>query len=254
MGALSFVRFARHVPGLRKQGELPHLEMLIEAEGQRPHAVYKILRLVVPGSIALFGGLSCLAASFSGAGAVSVTIGTISTILLAGASGVIFHLLDRTIPETTRSLRRLLEKLLMRYQSFANLTGIEPALDPEVAKLLDEAAKIYMKHRDPETGVLLARAGESGIKAARALEAGMVQLLSLTVPERPPQQKQALDAGWAVPILEEMRQLDAALDAQAKHPSSMATATDALEGLRDARIGVQNVGRALEELDDHLNA
>ena len=95
---------------------------------------------------------------------------------------------------------------------------------------------------------------EARLTAVQALESAMANLLELAEPSGAQMQVQALAAGWAEPLLLEMRELDTALDAHARIAATerAVRGNETLAGLRDARLGLQKLDSAIEELDERL--
>ena len=71
--------------------------------------------------------------------------------------------------------------------------------------------------------------------------------MELGVPESVSAQKLCLEAGWAVPLLEEMRAVDKVLTRQIQLESEHAE--DPLARLREIKMELIHSERALEELD-----
>lgn len=255
MSALSFLRLVRRVPGLTGHPELPNLESFLESEGVRPHQVYRILEIVIPTSVLVFGGVSVGLARWSGAGPVPLLLGGGLALVIAAAAWYVFHRLDGTITGATRRIRGLAEVLLKRYAGCGNIMGVEPAVDGEVGAVLDEAAGIYVKHAAVPTKTDLPVIQEARADAVRALESAMASLMELARPVSAAAQRQALAAGWAHPLLAEMRELDRTLDAHARNAVAGrdSVGDDPLAGLRDARLRIEKIDSAIDELEDRLS-
>jgi len=126
-----------------------------------------------------------------------------------------------------------------------NLVGVQPALAPEVAAILDAGARIYLKHSGRPAGDELSR------KTCEALEAAMAKLLELGQPAAPAEQLIELGRGWALPLLDEMVAADHALafhDRNQKIDRELAD-NDPLAHLRSTRLDLQETDRARDELD-----
>lgn len=254
MQSLGFLRFMRKVPLFGTRPEFPHLETLIENQAGRPHNIYQILKYVIPASVLVFGGASAGFAIWQNANPLGVGLGIFGTLVIAAGAGFLFHHLDKTIPDDSRRLRQLANKLVGRHLGWGNLVGSEPAVHPRVGEVLDEAAGIYLRHvgagdKPPSPTRSVAR-----VKAYRALEAGMARLLELAEPERAAQQEQILTAGWAEPLLAEMQALDKQLVEQTKRSAAERLIQDdpALEALREARHSLQSLETAEDELHAQL--
>ncbi len=234
------------MPGLTRQHEFPNLEALLESEG-KPHNTFRVLSYCIPPAVLLFGGASVFLAVWTGAADLAISIGSGVTVALAATAWLIFDRLDRSIPRSKKRVRQLTVKLLSRYVGLGNLVGAEPAIDPEVGALLDEAAKIYLKHLSAEDkGSVFSEARST---AMHALETALAKLLELSEPASAAAQRQAMSHGWAEPLVAEMRELDRALDSHARNALVKKSAEEPLAGLRDARLELQKIDAAVEELE-----
>lgn len=242
------------MPGLGGKHELPHLESLIESHSGRPHEVYRVLKFAVPLAIVAFGVASIGFAMVSRVGPVQIVVGALATALLAGVSGQIFHRLDQGISQDSRRLRKQADKLLARHLSIGNLVGAEPVLHPKVGEILDEAAAIYLKHNQADRPNDTSPYAQARQKACRALEAAMARLMELAEPVGATLQERLLAAGWAEPVLEEMRALDRALDEVTRRESvqEMVQTDSAIGALQDARLSLQGFQSAVQELEEHI--
>lgn len=232
------------------------MEAFLETEGQKPFLIYRILKLVIPLSVGVIGGATVLLAKLSGVGLGNLVGGMVATVVLSAACWTVFHKLDIAIPESSRRLRRSAYKLLQRYLGLGNVVGVEPALDPGVGAVLDEAAAIIQKHTSAPVSATPTLVTDAQSRAVQALETGVAKLLELAEPQSAQVQKQALAAGWVGPLLQEIRELDRSLDEHARVAAteSAMRGDDAVARLRDARLGLQKIDSAIEELDDHLKS
>lgn len=251
MASLSWLRLARRIPGLARQPELPNLEALIEAEGQKPGDDFLIARWVVPlvltvVAVAVFTPLAILVEpwlGFFGAGLIAI----------GGILGLCFHAIAKAIPPSRVVLRKRSRKLLERMCRVKHLLGLEPVLAPEVGSVLDEAARLYLKSatdtgNEARTGVW----EEARERAMLAMEEAMGRLLELAEPDNAQAQEIALSRGWAQPLLNEMAALGQALDRHAadERLAKLTSAEpDALAGLRSVRDELERIESAESELD-----
>jgi hypothetical protein len=198
--------------------------------------------------VLFFGGASVFLAAWTGAADLAVSIGSGVTIALAASAWLIFDRLDRSIPRSKKRLRQLTTKLLQRYVGFGNLVGSEPAIDAEVGAVLDEAAGIYLKNTAAEEKGAVFSEARAG--ALQALETAMAKLLELSEPTSAAAQRQALALGWGEQIVEEMRELDQALESHNRNALVKSAAEEPLAGLREARMELQKIDAAVEELEE----
>jgi hypothetical protein len=248
MGALSWVRLSRRLPGVVRQRELINLEALIDAEeGRQPTRDLFILSCAIPAGIGTFGGLSVFFAWVSGNKGLPLLLGTALTVMLAAGAWFTFFRLYRAVPPSKRRLRDLILKFSHRYASFGNIILGERSLSDEFATVLDEAAKIYLQHRFAEESSLT-RATD---KAMRAIEEAMSKLLEVALLKDQVAQIQALT--WTQPIVEEMRLLDQSL-AEYAMTSGRDRIADPLAGLREARAELDTHITATHELDQHIRS
>ncbi len=174
--------------------------------------------------------------------------GAVAFMALAYGAWLVCDRLDKAIPRSKARIRKLSEQLVARLSRFANVMGLDPALSPAVGKVLDESAGIYLKHSPDFREDQANPFSENHLKAVRALEEAMARMLELATPQTVRAQELELSRGWAVPLLQEMRALDRALDEHARamlHDASNAP----LVGLREARLDLQGLGTALDELE-----
>ena len=246
MPTLSWVRFARRVPGLVRQRELPHIEALIDLESDRqPSRQYFELSCAVPAVIATFGGLSVFFAWVNGNTGLSLVLGTALTVVLSGAAWLVFFRLYKSNLPSSQQLRKSILKFSPRYASFSNIVGVEHVLTDEFAPLLDEAAGLYHRHCSDDRKQM----GEAHAKAVRAIEESLAKLMEAAVSQDHRAQIQALV--WAEPLLEELRLLGRTLEAHAL-ASKRTDLNDPLAGIRDARAELEGTASAIEELRVHV--
>ncbi len=257
MGALSMLRVARRFPGLNKQSEYPHLETLIEEEAYKIKDGYHYGRWISPlsGVVLALGCFMPLALTVH----PLFWIGTAGMAVIGAGLGWIFHRLAMQITPVQMRLRQRCMKLGMRLVSLKNLLGALPTLSPKVAEVLEDAASTYLTARPgPERDLptaLLPVWNEAAIKAQRALDEAMSQMLALADPETPQAQEVELGRGWALPLLEEMKATAKALEHSARSAqiaSQMDPAMTPLASLRDARSDLERLDSAVSELDQEL--
>lgn len=248
MGSLSWIRAARRAVGMSPQAEYPHLEALMEAEEGQPHYDYRVCAKVIPAIVGIVGvAISILLVLFVNP---AFMFGALGTGILATGLYFLFDWLDRRIPRSKAHLRKMSEGIWGRYKGFANMIGVAPALSPRVAAVLDEAAGIYLKHSNaPDTRKEVL--GEPRTRALQALEEAMARLLELGQPQTAEAQDLELAAGWAQPLLQEMRDMDQALDRhlQTAIAAQAINSADPRANLRDARMELLGNQSALEELE-----
>jgi hypothetical protein len=254
MGSLSWIRAARRAVGMTPQAEFPHLEALMEAEEGQPHYDYRVCAKVIPPIVAGIGVVASIAlvAIFRNQ---AIIFGAFGAGAIATGLWFLFDWLDRRIPRSKAQLRKMSEGIWQRYKGFANMLGINPTLSPRVAAVLDEAASIYLKHfnaADTRKEVQ----GEPRARALQALEEAMARLLELGQPQTPEAQDLELAAGWAQPLLQEMRDMDYALDRhlQTAIAAQAINSADPRANLRDARIELLGNQTAIEELEQDYRA
>lgn len=221
----------------------------MEAEEGQPHYDYRICAKVVPPIVAIVGVLGSVALALILKHQV-LLVGTLLSGLLATGLWFLFDALDRRIPRSKAQLRKLSEAIWDRYKGFANMVGVAPALSPHVAVVLDEAAGIYLKHSNaPDARKELQ--SEPRDRAMQALEEAMGRLLELGQPKTPEAQNLELSAGWAYPLLQEMRDMDQALDVhlQTAIAAQAINSADPRSNLREARMDLLGNQTAIEELE-----
>lgn len=247
MGALSWVRLSRRLPGVVRQREFVNLEALIDAESDRaPARTFFILSCAIPAGIATFGGLSVFAAWVSGVRGLPLLLGSGGTVILSACAWYIFYRLYRNIPPAKRRLRDLILKFSERYASFGNIILGEPAVPDAFAEILDEVAGIYLRYCTEGVSPL------SGApdKAVSAIEDAMSRLMEVAVLKEQGPQIQALL--WAKPLVEELRLLDQTLTEHALTAKAHGL-TDPIARLRDARTDLETNISAIQELDQHVS-
>jgi len=93
---------------------------------------------------------------------------------------------------------------------------------------------------------------EARLRARAAMEEAMTRMLELTEPPNGPAQEAVLARGWAMPLLAEMKALAKAMaeheEGQRRSPIASSDA-DALAGLREARVELERLDQATQELD-----
>ena len=246
MGALTWVRISRRLPGVVRQRELANLEALIDAEeGRQPTRNLFILSCAIPAGIGTFGGLSVFVAWISGNKGLPLALGTAFTAVLAAGAWFIFYRLYRAVPPSKRRLRDLVLKFTRQYASVGNIVLGEGSLSDPFATVLDEAAGIYLQQSSVDDDSLTG----APAKAMVALEEAMSKLLEVALLKDQVAQNQALT--WTQPLLEEMRLLNQSLAEHAmtvKHNEF----ADPLASLREARAELETSTTAIQELGQHI--
>lgn len=251
MSALTWLRVARRVRGLSAQRELPNLEALLEAEAGQPSNDFRIAARVVPPVMCFVGAIFltiALATHF-----YPMLAGVVLFGVAAGVLWKVFDHMDRKISPSKARLRKLADVVMKRYSGFGNIVGLDPALSPTVGEVLDQAAAIYMKHSAATPSKDSKLFADSQAKAVRALEDAMARMMELAEPQGVRAQELELSKGWARQLLQEMRGMDRALDAHAQSlaASSVAGAIDPMAGLREARLELQRIDTAVDELEQN---
>lgn len=242
MGALSWIRVATKAVGLKSPPEYPHLEALLEAEEGQPHNDFRVLARILPPALGVFISVALFAGLWHKPLVLGATL--IVNVVLMGALWKVLDYFDRAITPSKARIRKLGDGIWHRLHEFGNLVGVQPALSPTVGQVLDEAAAIYIKHsaqQEADDKVF----GESYAKARRALEEAMARMLELAVPATPQQQELLFAAGWALPLLQEMRDMDLALS----QPLEASLPNDPLANLRAARMEILGIETAIDELE-----
>lgn len=253
MGALSWFRVARRVVGLPAQPEYPNLEALLEAEEGQIHSDYNVLARIVPALVVGFGFAAFVPLALRTHNPF-LALGGAAFAALAFGLKVLFDRLDKSISPSKRQIRQLSALIWERYRRLGNLVGVEPALAPPVAQVLDEAAGIYLKHTATLQNDARQWATDSERRAALALEEAMAKILELAKPASVRTQELDLSAGWAMPLLSEMRQMDAALGQHLRTVmNSQVAAEDPLARLREARQELMGVDDARRELEQKIS-
>ena len=254
MSALSWLRVARRVPGLARQPELPNLETLIDEEALRIKDEYHVARWVVPLVLGVVGTAVFipLAATID----ILFLIGTAGMLTLGTTLGLIFHHIARRQSPTQIKLRKRCKTLMIRLVGLKNLLGFDPVLSMKVAAVLEEAAAIYLRTRPaPDRAVKPSKSSlwdDATIKAQRAMDEAMAQMLSLAEPETVQAQEVELARGWAHPLLEEMEAMGRALDIhlqKAQTAEFAETQLAPIAGLREARSELERLESAVSELE-----
>lgn len=248
MSSLSWLRFARRLPGLNKQPAFPDLEALVEAEAEKTGDEYHIARWVVPlvlttVGVAVFVPLSIFISPY-------FLFGTGGFALVAGILGYAFHLVAKGITPSQIALRKRTRTLRNRLIQLKHLIGLEPALSPAVGEVLNEAARYYLMVCDDETPEGMWP--EARQRAQAAMQEAMTRMLELAEPATAPAQDAALARGWARPLLSEMKALATAIEeheANQRRSPLAASDRDALAGLREARVELERLDQATQELD-----
>ncbi|WP_144240941.1 hypothetical protein [Fimbriimonas ginsengisoli] len=245
MGSLTWYRAARRAVGLSSQPEYPNLEALLEAEASQPHSGYfYAARIVPPVGIVVGNGVFVpLAMNFS----PLFYIGAVGLSVVGGGLGILFNFLDRSLSPAKKHIRRQAHMIWGRY-GIGSLIGTSPVISPVVGQVLDEAASIYMRHAQRKSSTEVHR------RAFQALEVAMARLMELAAIENAQNQELEFDSGWALPLLQEMRQMDTALARLTQFAPSGSAPVDPLANLRDARAEVAGIVSAIDELDQQQSA
>ncbi len=244
MSVFFWLRIARKVTGLAAQPEYSCLESLLKEESDNPSDGYRIASYVVPPLIGVLGlGVFIPLALIKNPDFI---LGAVVTAAIAAATWVVFDRLDKAIAPSLSQIRKSSKSLLYRMVSFTNIVGVEPALDPEVGEILDEAAGIYMKH-----SAAIKEGYSSASKIATALEDAMARMMDLSTPVGARAQEMELARGWAPPLLQEMRDADKALDQHVQAGLPTQTTNDPLAALREARMELQMTDAASQELEQN---
>jgi FtsZ-binding cell division protein ZapB len=248
MGALSWVRLLRRVPGAVRQQEFANLEAMIEAEaGRQPTRNLFVLSCAIPAGVATFGGASVFVAWLAGNTGLPLALGAGATAVLTASTWYAFFRLYRAVPASTRHLRDLIFRFSRQYGSFGNIVLGEQRISGGFAALLDEAAGIYSWH-----GFGTAPASEAEAKVRQAIETAMTKLLEVALQKDQDAQNQALS--WAQPLVDELRRVDRSLQERVLVSRRENRLDDPLAELRAARIELETDNEAVRELDQHLQA
>jgi hypothetical protein len=258
MGKLSALRIVRAAWTGSRHAEYPKLEALVEAEFSKVSDGYHLARWIVPlvGLVvgtAVFLPLTLLAHPLFG-------IGLAGLPLLGLALGTIFHIFAKRITPVQLGLRKKCAALGQRMVGWENLTGVAPALSPQVGAFLNEAAGIYLsvKPEDdrnpvrPINGVWT----EASHRAKTAMAEAMTQMLILAEPASIQEQELELARGWAQPLLEEMRATAEKLvnpSPRAQIAAEIEASASPMSNLAEARTQLERLEKATQELDsDHI--
>lgn len=246
---MSWLRFARKLPGLNKQPTYPDLEALVEAEAEKTGDEYHIARWVVPlvgvgAGVLVFLPLSIFVSPYFlfGLGGLS---------LIGAGIGYICHLIAKGVSPSLIALRKRTRVLRDRLINLKNILGFEPALSPAVGEMLNEAAHYYLQvcHDEAPAGMMWPEARQ---RALAAMEEAMTRMLELAEPPTVSAQDAILVRGWAKPLLNEMKELAKKLkehEQTQRESPLIATDSDALAGLREARVELERLDQATQELD-----
>lgn len=257
MSALSFLRLARKLPGLNKQAQYPNLEVLIDEESKKVKDGYHHARWITPlsGLVLALGCFMPLALTVH----PLFWIGTAGMAAIGGVLGLVFHRLAIRISPTQMKLRQRCMKLGNRMISLKSLFGTMPALSPKVAEVLEDSASTYLKVRpSPDRDAARPRPAvwdEPTIRALRAMDEAMSQMLALAEPETPQAQEVELNRGWAQTLLAEMKATAQALELSSRSAGLAAeldSAASPLANLRDARSDLERLESAVSELEQDV--
>lgn len=228
-------------------GEWPHLEDLVAAESVKIKDEYHYARWIVPlvaGVVAVvFGALSVIHPLF--------LIGTGVGLLAGTILGLVFHSIARSVSPAQLLLRKRATALRRRWMGLTHLLGVESGVSPRVGEVLDEAARIHLSVRPPKVSGQAPIPSRSRRDAEEAMDEAMAAMLALAEPSSPAHQEALLDQGWAARLLDEMRGASKAL---AVMPDEDNPDGSALHRLRRARLELESLKEAREELDDDLKA
>jgi len=249
MSSLSWLRAVRKVPGLNKQPTYPDLEALVEAEAEKTGDEYHIARWVVPlvgvaAGTAIFLPLAILFSPY-------FYLGMGGLAAVGSGIGYICHLIARQVSPSQIALRKSTRSLRNRLVTVKNLLGFDPALSPAVGEILNEASKLYLQVcHDPKPSPTIWP--EAYQRAQAAMEEAMTRMLELAEPATVPAQDAALARGWAGPLLAEMKELAKTLETHERTLKASplgASDSDALAGLREARVELERLDQATQELN-----
>jgi hypothetical protein len=248
MSALSWFRAARRAIGLPGQPVFTNLEALLETEGRDDRVDFRILARILPiVLLVLNAGIVFAMLRRDNPAALVWALGS-----CAAAYGL-WALLDRCDRAVSRSkvrIRALSRQLRTRYHALTHLIGVEPALSPAVASILDEASGIYLRHAGPCPPERRGLLDAPRTRALEAMEEGLARLMELSEPAAPHAQELQLGRGWAQPLLEEMRGLDRLLIEleDGSRTPLCEEADDPLARLREARAELERLDSAVVEL------
>jgi hypothetical protein len=232
---------------LYKQPEYANLETLLASEANEASNDFALLAKVLPATIAIIGTLTAIVAVVV-QHSLWALLSTLGSGAIAVAVWFIFDHMDKKIPPSRKLIRKQAKKVLERVCGFSNIVGVDPALSPSVSVILDEAASIYLKHRtDASSGPF----ADNRNRAESALEAAMARLMDLAALPSVREQELELQRGWAWPLLLEMRDMDRTLDETLKNTlaNPLSRADDPLAQLRQARLELQSIDTAIDELE-----
>lgn len=252
MSAISFLRITRRFRSSDSQTEYPNLETLIEQEGDKIKDGYHYARWITPlaGNLVAFGCFLPLAILASPWFWIGTAVFSGVTLIL----GVVFHILAKRITPIQLKLRQKCMKLGLRMISLRSLLGSVPPISPQVAELLEEAARTYLSVV-PSTPQENSYFEESARKAQVGLEAAMLQLLSLADAETPAAQEKELDRGWAQPLLAEMQATVARLENSRRTLSGTMgnhISSGPIAALREVQSDLDRLETAVTELNQEV--
>ncbi|MGE0001672.1 MAG: hypothetical protein AB7F50_01665 [Fimbriimonadaceae bacterium] len=255
MSRLTLLRVARWAKGRVADAEYPHLETLVDEETAKVSDGYHYARWIVP-----MVGVGLAAACFLPLALIGhplFWIGVAGLPVLGGGLGAVFHVFASRISPTQLEIRKRCIALANKLTSAQNLLGHSPVVSPRIARILDEAAAVYLKvrpnsERDRRTRSVDAWS-EASQGALRAMDDAMAQLLALADPVSPSAQESVLEQGWAKPLLAEMKATADALANQRVAAQltgeGLHSAAAPLSQLSEARAQLQRLETALQELD-----
>jgi len=243
MGALAWYRAARKVVGLSPLPEFPNLEALLESEEGEADEDFRLLARIIPPAIGIVG--TVIFGWVAWVKHPAFALGVLGMWAVAGALWLVFDRMDKSISRSKARVRKLSKEIWERYHSLGHIIGAASPVAPSVAAMLDDAAAIYLKHAASDAKSL----DEPRIKAIRAIETAMARMLDLAMPVTVGAQELELGAGWAQPLLQEMKEIDKALDRYAIADSQGLLSGDPLAGLREARLELQGIETAVGELE-----
>lgn len=251
MGRLTALRIARWV---RKSdaNAYPNLEALIEREAEKVTDGYHYAYWIVPlvGTIlglGVFLPLALLVHPLFG-------IGTFLAIAIGGGLGAIFHREAKKISPAQIKLRQRSQKVAERLVGIGNLLGATRALSPKVAETLDAAAKAYLSVQPPQDAPTSKNVFSGATSTAlAAMDDAMGQMLALGLPESPEAQEVELSKPWVQALLNEMQvSAEALLKQMHQTPVDELEGGSALSALLNARVQLERINEASEELDQDI--
>lgn len=248
MGKLIALRMARWARKGSNPPEYPHLEILVEEESVKVGDGFHLARWIIP-AVTTFFAVACFLP-------LALTVhpgfwyGVGGCLGLGAIVGLVFHQLAQQISASQVRLRKRCMTLSGRMLGLNNLLGLREALSPEVAQVLDEAARLYLQSQSREP--LPAQGGvwtDATLQARRSMDEAMAQMLELALPESAQAQEVELSKGWAEPLLVEMRATAALLSGPKPLEATHSVHTP-LTNLAEARAQLERLSHAVQELDD----